>query len=92
LYVLPHSFSAYTLELTLKKINMITKPHQLLKEILADTGMKDVPLTFINSIVDRLEKSIELEVNLAYKMGYDDAKFENPRKEDFYNYLHEKSE
>jgi hypothetical protein len=54
--------------------------------------MKDVPLTFINTIVDRLEKSIEMEVNLAYKMGYDDAKFENPRKEDFYNYLHEKSE
>lgn len=71
---------------------MITKPHQLLKDILSDTGMKDIPLTFINTIADRLEKSIELEVNLAYKMGYDDAKFDQPRREDFYNYLHEKSE
>lgn len=68
---------------------MITKPHELLKEILADTGMKDIPLTFINSIVDRLEKSIELEVNLGYKMGYEDAKNNNERKDNFYNYIHE---
>ena len=51
--------------------------------------MQDLPRTFVLRVLESLEKYVEDEVNTAYKMGYEHAKNDVQKCQNFYEWLHQ---
>ena len=68
---------------------MIKKPTEIMREAINGFEMQDLPKTFILRVLESLEKYVEDEVNTAYKMGYEHAKNDVQKCQNFYEWLHQ---
>lgn len=68
---------------------MIKKPTEIMRDAINGFDMQDLPKTFVLRVLESLEKYVEDEVNTAYKMGYEDAKLDKPKHQNFYEWLHQ---
>ena len=68
---------------------MIKKPTEIMRDAINGFDMADLPKTFVLRVLESLEKYVEDEVNTAYKMGYEHAKNDVQKCQNFYEWLHQ---